>query len=126
AGDGSREPAPRQWIDFPAGIYEIGHSGAGFAFDNENPCHAVHVPAFRLASRLVTNAEYLEFMGDGGYRRPELWLSDGWDQVWATGWRAPLYWEETADGWQTFTLGGMRDLLPSEPVCHVSCYEADA
>jgi len=127
APDGEGAPVQRmQWFDFPAGDYEIGHAGASFAFDNEGPRHRVCVIPFRLASRVVTNGEYMEFMADGGYRRPELWLSDGWDYITAAGWRAPLYWEENAGGWQVFTLGGMRDLERNEPVCHVSYYEADA
>ncbi|MDP9267107.1 MAG: ergothioneine biosynthesis protein EgtB [Acidobacteriota bacterium] len=129
---------PLRWVDFSAGDHEIGASPSGFAFDNEGPRHRVHLPAFRLASRLVTNAEYLEFITDGGYSRPELWLSDGWDHIRAAGWRAPLYWEKpygearAEDGrklmeaWQVFTSAGMSALDPSEPVCHVSYYEADA
>jgi len=119
--------APRlSWIDFPGGKYEIGAAGGSFAFDNEGPRHPVYIPAFRLASRPVTNAEFLEFVADGGYKRPELWLSDGWDHICAAGWRAALYWEEGAEGWQVFTCGGPRALVPAEPVCHVSYYEADA
>jgi ergothioneine biosynthesis protein EgtB len=119
--------APKlRWVDLPGGDCEIGSAGAGFAFDNERPRHRVHVPAFRLASRLVTNAEYLAFMADGGYARPELWLSDGWDHIAATGWHAPLYWEQREGKWQVFTCGGMSALVPDEPVCHVSFYEADA
>jgi ergothioneine biosynthesis protein EgtB len=117
---------PSDWIDCDAGEFEVGASGPGFAFDNEGPRHRVHLPAFRLASRLVTNAEYLEFIAASGYARPELWLSDGWDHIRAAGWRAPLYWEESEGGWQVFTCSGMRALAPSEPVCHVSYYEADA
>jgi len=117
---------PSTWIDFAAGEYQVGVSGPGFAFDNESPRHRVYLPAFRVASRLVTNAEYLDFIADGGYQRPELWLSDGWDHIRAAGWRAPLYWEERETGWQVFTCGGMRALAPHEPVCHVSYYEADA
>ena len=117
---------PSSWIDFPAGEYQIGASGSGFAFDNESPRHLVHLPAFRIASRLVTNAEYLEFIADGGYARPELWLSDGWDCIHAAAWGAPLYWEESEEGWRAFTCSGMRPLAPSEPVCHLSYYEADA
>ena len=122
---------PLRWIYFSAGEYEVGASGDGFAFDNELPRHRVHLPEFRLASRLVTNAEYLEFIADGGYTRPELWLSDGWDHIHAAGWRAPLYWdslyrEKTEGDRQVFTAAGMRTLEPSEPVCHVSYYEADA
>ncbi len=117
--------AAAAWIGFPEEIRCIGHSGPGFAFDNETPRHRVLVPAFQLASRPVTNAEYLDFMEEGGYDRPELWLSDGWQAVRQRGWRAPLYWEESG-GWQTMTLGGTRQVEPSEPVCHVSFFEADA
>lgn len=123
----ARTAPPLRWLDFDGGDFEIGtDSRSGFAFDNEGPRHRVHLRPFRLASRLITNAEYLDFMNDGGYRRPELWLSDGWDQVCAAGWRAPLYWEEADGDWQAFTLAGMHALDPNEPVCHVSFYEADA
>ena len=115
-----------QWIYFEGGIHKVGHSGTGFAFDNEGPRHEVLLRLFRLASRLVTNGEYLQFMNDGGYRRPELWLSDGWDTVQSQGWRSPLYWEEDAGRWFEFTLAGMKELDPASPVCHVSYYEADA
>jgi ergothioneine biosynthesis protein EgtB len=117
---------PLQWIYFEGGIHKIGHSGEGFAFDNEGPRHEVLLRLFRLSSRLVTNSEYLRFMNDGGYRRPELWLSDGWDTVCTQGWRSPLYWEEDNGRWFEFTLGGTRELDPAGPVCHVSYYEADA
>ncbi len=123
----SNATSPRlEWIRFEEGLREIGHDGQGFAFDNESPRHRVFTPAFAIASRLVTNAEYLEFMRDGGYRHPELWLSDGWDRVSAERWHAPLYWEEQDGRWLEFTSGGMREVQPSEPVCHVSYYEADA
>ncbi len=113
------------WFDYQGGIHEIGHCGDGFAFDNEGPRHRVYLRHFRLASRTVTNGEYLQFMADGGYRRPELWLSDGWDTCLANGWSSPLYWER--DGvWFDFTCAGTRELNPAEPVCHVSYYEADA
>ena len=79
--------------EFDAGVRQIGHAGHGFAFDNEGPAHRVFLEAFRIASRLVTNGEYLEFIEDGGYRRPELWLSNGWATVRDSGWQAPLYWE---------------------------------
>jgi ergothioneine biosynthesis protein EgtB len=115
-----------QWVPFPAGAREIGHSGGGFGFDNEQPRHRVYLNSFQLASRPVTNREYLAFMQDGGYERPELWLSDGWDACTAQQWRAPLYWERDADRWRVFTLRGMQDIDPDEPVCHVSYYEADA
>ena len=121
-------PPPWRWLDFSAGLQWIGHDSADFAYDNEGPRHQQYVGAFRLASRLVTNAEYLAFIDDGGYQRPDLWLSDGWDSRGGQCWTAPLYWEQTADGsgWQTFTLAGLRPLDPAEPVCHVSFYEADA
>ncbi len=124
---GPAAPAPSlAWREFAEGVYRIGHDGAGFAFDNESPRHRVYLKPFRLASRPVTNAEYLEFMADGGYRNPALWLSDAWDQLAAAGWQAPLYWEQGGDGWRAFTCAGMRPLDPNEPVCHVSYYEADA
>jgi ergothioneine biosynthesis protein EgtB len=114
------------WGAWPAGLRRIGYEGDGFAFDNERPAHPEYVAAFRLADRLVTNGEYLAFMADGGYARPELWLSDGWYARQAGGWTAPLYWDESPSGWRLMTLAGMRDVAPSEPVCHVSFYEADA
>ena len=114
------------WSSFPGGEVEIGHSGTGFSFDNELPRHPMLLQPYRLANRLITNREYLEFMDDGGYRRPELWLSDGWDTVNLQGWEAPFYWEREGDEWQTFTMSGMRAVDPEEPVCHVSYFEADA
>jgi len=111
---------------YTGGVYDIGHVGPAFAFDNESPRHQVLLQPYRIASRLVTNSEYLEYMADGGYLRPELWLSDGWDLVCQNGWRAPLYWENEGDGWRVFTSSGMRSVAPNEPVCHVSYYEADA
>ena len=120
--------APLEWIEPPSGLVEIGHGGRdhSFCFDNETPRHRVHLEPYELGSRLVTNGEYLEFMEDGGYRRPELWLSDGWDQVQAHGWQAPLYWEAEGNRWHQFTLAGMKPLEKHEPVCHISYYEADA
>src|SRR5437764_12265501 len=116
--------APLQWIYFEGGIHKIGHSGTGFAFDNEGPRHEILLRLFRLASRLVTNAEYLQFMNDGGYRRPELWLSDGWDTVCSQGWNSPLYWETHEGKWFQFNYDGMCELDASAQVCHVSYYEA--
>ena len=119
--------APRmKWQGFERGVYEIGHSGSGFAFDNENPRHEVLLEEFELASRQVTNDEYLNFINDGGYRRPELWLSDGWDVVCAHKWNSPLYWEQHEGGWLEFAVSGMQEIDPATPVCHVSYYEADA
>ncbi len=117
---------PRGCHEFDGGIFQIGHEGEGFAFDNESPRHDVLLRPFRLATRAVTNGEWLEFMRDGGYRRPELWLSDGWDTVCAQQWEAPLYWERSGDQWWHFTMNGTRQVDANEPVCHVSYYEADA
>jgi len=110
----------------PGGIARIGHDGPGFAFDNEAPRHRRLLEPFRLASRLVTNGEWLAFMADGGYARPELWLADGFDAAQAHGWHAPLYWERDGAGWLHFTFDGRAPLVLDEPVCHVSAYEADA
>lgn len=122
--DGGQEQG---WVAFPGGLREIGHVGTGFAFDNEGPRHKVHLEAFALARRPVSNGEWLAFMADDGYRRPELWLSDGWAAVQAEGWSAPLYWERTGgDGWAQMGLRGLRPIDEAAPVCHVSYYEADA
>jgi len=114
------------WLDYGGGLREIGHAGSGFAYDNETPRHKVYLRDYRLASRLVTNGEYLEFVEAGGYRRAELWLSDGWAAIRQRGWQAPLYWENIEGEWWLMTLSGMRPLDENEPVCHVSFYEADA
>ena len=114
------------WAEFAERLAEIGHDGSGFAFDNEAPRHREFVPAFALASRPVTNGEYLAFMADGGYRRPELWLSEGWDWVNANAIAAPGYWESDQGAWRQFTLSGALPLEEDAPVCHVSLYEADA
>lgn len=115
-----------RWVSFPEGVYSIGHDGQGFAFDNESPRHRSFVEPFQLASRLITNGEYLAFLADAGYERPELWLSMGWDTVQREGWHAPLYWEQRDGIWWVMTLAGMQPLQEAEPVCHVSYYEADA
>ncbi len=115
-----------EWISFPEGLHWIGHEGQGFAYDNEGPRHRRFVDAFQLASRLVTNGEYLQFMEDGGYQNPLMWLSEGWSTVRAEEWQAPFYWEKRADGWWNMTLSGMRKVAEAEPVCHVSYFEADA
>lgn len=114
------------WIEYPSGIREIGHTGDSFAFDNEMPRHRTYAGSFALASRLVTSGEYLAFVDAGGYRSPEYWLADGWRVVNERGWQAPLYWERIDSEWWHFTLGGMRRVNEHEPVCHVSFYEADA
>ncbi len=114
------------WVSYPAGVYKIGNDGDGFHFDNEGPQHRQFVEAFQLAPRLVTNGEYLEFVEDGGYQRPEFWLSLGWYTVSEQHWEAPLYWEKRDGSWSVFTLGGVGTLDKDEPVCHVSYFEADA
>ncbi|MEN8161484.1 MAG: ergothioneine biosynthesis protein EgtB, partial [Myxococcota bacterium] len=119
-------PKVLAWHGVPGGLREIGHAGTGFAFDNEGPRHSFFVHGFELASRLVTNGEYLAFMGDDGYARPELWLADGFAAIQERGWRAPLYWHEVDGAWHHFTLAGLREVDPHEPVTHVSAYEADA
>ncbi|RRQ20809.1 ergothioneine biosynthesis protein EgtB [Thiohalobacter thiocyanaticus] len=118
--------APLHWQEYPGGVQEIGYGGSGYAFDNERPRHRAYNGPWRLASRLLTNGEYLAFMDGGGYTRPELWLSDGWATVQRLGWKAPLYWLRQDGDWWQYTLGGLRPLNPDEPVCHVSYYEADA
>ncbi len=118
--------APLAYVGFAGGLTEIGHAGQGFAYDNETPRHRVFIAPFRLADRLVTNAEWLAFIADDGYSRPELWLSDGWAKMKAEHWFAPLYWEETEAGWAAMTLHGLRPLDPAAPVTHVSFYEAQA
>ncbi len=118
--------SPLSWIPFEEGLREIGHDGIGFAFDNEGPRHRVFVNAFELASRPVTCGEYQQFVDDGGYGKPELWLSEGWDAVCDGGWKAPLYWRKTNSGWRVFTLHGEQPLSSAEPVCHLSYFEADA
>ncbi|MFN8051471.1 MAG: ergothioneine biosynthesis protein EgtB [Acidimicrobiales bacterium] len=121
------------WVDVDGGLVEVGHAGDGFAYDNEGPRHRVWLEPYRIADRLVTCGEWKAFIDDGGYRRPELWLSEGWAQVNAQGWDAPLYWRRGDDDrggpdaeWCRFTLAGPGPVLDAEPVCHVSHFEADA
>ena len=126
---------PPAFLPFSGGLLQAGYGGGGFCFDNELGRHQVWLEPYALSERLVTCGEYLAFMADGGYRRPELWLSAGWDAVKSYGWRAPLYWtrenlreDTSADGWSVFTLRGLIPLEErmSAPVSHVSYYEADA
>ena len=130
--DYSGTPSPRSepdtlgWVDVEGGLVEIGHAGEGFRFDNEEPRHRVWLEPYRLADRLVTNGEWLEFMADNGYRRHELWLSDGWAKVSADTWRAPFYWQELDGVWFEHTLHGTFPVNPGLPVSHVSFYEAEA
>lgn len=119
-------PAAMAWLDFTGGVHEIGHEGDGFAYDNEAPRHRACLGAFRLASRPVTNGEYLAFMESGGYRAPELWFSDGWATMKRLHWDSPMYWHTVDGEWRQFTLAGPRALDLDEPVYHVRCYEAEA
>lgn len=119
-------PGGGGWVGCAGGLVEVGYGGDGFCFDNETPRHAVHLAPFELAATPVTAGEWLAFIDDGGYRRPELWLSEGWATAQAEGWQAPLYWSHADGAWREFTLAGARPVDPAEPVCHVSLFEADA
>jgi ergothioneine biosynthesis protein EgtB len=120
------QAAALHWVEVAGGIRTIGHDSDGFAFDNEGPRHEVLLRDFHIASRLVTNGEYLEFIADGGYARPEFWFMDGIETARRDGWTAPLYWRRIDDAWFEFTLAGLRPLDPAAPVAHVSYYEAAA
>ena len=117
---------PFAFVACGGGLVEIGHAGPGFAFDNERPRHRVFLAPYALGARLVTNGEYLEFVEADGYRRPDLWLSDGWKTARERDWSAPLYWELVDREWRRYTLGGLAPLEADAPVVHVSYYEADA
>lgn len=122
-------PQPLRWHVFEGGLLELGHDAAlddGFCFDNETPRHRHWLAPFELASRPVSYGEYLAFIDDGGYRRPELWLSLGWDWVQAGRREAPLYWQRDGDRWLNHTLQGVVEIDPHTPVCHLSYFEADA
>jgi ergothioneine biosynthesis protein EgtB len=115
-----------RWISFDGGVYKIGNDGNGFSYDNETPQHKEYIASFQLASRLVTNGEFIKFIESGGYQKAELWLSDGAATVAAEKWEAPLYWRKIDGEWWNFKLTGFKKVNPGEPVCHVSFYEADA
>ncbi|MBU1441573.1 MAG: ergothioneine biosynthesis protein EgtB [Gammaproteobacteria bacterium] len=131
-----------RWIEHAGGLCDVGHAGDGFAFDNETPRHRVLLHPHAIADRLVNCGDYARFIDDGGYRRPELWLSDGWAAVQSQGWRCPAYWlapddprlayqahpanPGAASGWQVFGLHGVRPMQPEEPVAQLSFYEAAA
>ena len=125
-GIGAGHTAPFDWIAFEGGIFEVGHDGDGFAYDNEGPRHETLIHPFRLASRPVTNAEWIEFIEDGGYATPTLWLADGWNTVKSQAWEGPLYFEKAEGGYGQMSLMGFRPVDPAAPVTHVSYYEADA
>jgi ergothioneine biosynthesis protein EgtB len=123
---GKKKISSAGWINFDGGIYTIGNEGDNFGYDNEFPPHKTYLEPFSLSSRLVTNGEYLEFLNDGGYSKPELWLSDGWNTVSSNDWKSPLYWIKKGGRWHHFSLGGLKELDLSQPVCHISFYEAEA
>ncbi len=114
------------WVSFPGGVFRVGHDGKGYAWDNEAPRHEALVHPFRLADRLVTNGEWLEFMADGGYAKAPLWLADGWSTINREGWCSPLYWEQRDGAWFAMTLDGLVPVDAAAPVSHISYYEADA
>ncbi len=125
----SVQPQPTRWFDYAGGLVELGHDAAldgTFCFDNETPRHRAYTAPFRLASRPVSNGDYLAFIDDGGYTRPELWLSMGWDWVRAGQRKAPLYWSHDGERWLSHTLQGRVEIDPHTPVCHLSYFEADA
>jgi ergothioneine biosynthesis protein EgtB len=126
ANSDSDAPPALHWEKMEGGLCEIGWSGGGFGFDNEGPRHKVYLHPFELASRPVTNADFIAFIEDGGYETPVHWLSDGWDTLKQEHWRAPLYWRKTENGWCEYTLFGERPINLQAPVCHVSFYEAAA
>lgn len=119
-------PLSIQWKTFSGGLTSIGHAGPGFAFDSESPRHQVWLDGFKMANRPVTCGEYLDFMQDGGYRKPEYWLSDGWKKIKSSDWNAPMYWMEKDGNWFIYTLSGLHLIQKEEPVCHISFYEAQA
>ena len=114
------------WLTFEEGIYQIGNSGANFCYDNETPEHKNYLQPFQLSSRLITNAEYLEFIETDAYTRQDLWLSDGWVVIEKENWKAPLYWKKIENKWWNFTLSGLKEISMNEPVTHISYYEAEA
>ncbi|WP_372627560.1 ergothioneine biosynthesis protein EgtB [Arsukibacterium sp.] len=115
-----------QMLSHQGGLLQIGATNEGFSYDCENPRHQVYLQPFKLASRPVTNGEWLKFIDDGGYQNPLLWLSDGWHCAQQQGWQAPLYWKQQHQQWFSFGLNGLQQLNPAAPVCHISYYEADA
>lgn len=123
------QPQPaisQKWLEFAGGEFRVGHTGECFHYDNERPAHSMLINPFRMTKRLVTNGEYLEFMADSGYDNPVLWLSDGWAWRQRENVQQPLYWVEKDNEWWQYSLSGLRPVLPEEPVCHISYYEADA
>ncbi|MFL6526682.1 MAG: ergothioneine biosynthesis protein EgtB [Chthoniobacterales bacterium] len=126
SSEGRAPSLPREFVEFDEAVIEIGHDSSDFSYDNEGPRHRALVLPFALATRPITNAEYIEFIEDGGYTRAKFWLSLGWTTVNEQRWSAPLYWEKRDGAWWNFTLSGFRRVNPEEPVTHVSYFEADA
>ncbi|QRN02440.1 ergothioneine biosynthesis protein EgtB [Legionella sp. MW5194] len=126
SGEKTSGERPLTFSESQGGVVNIGFGDDGFCFDNESPRHACLLKPYRLANRLITNGEYLEFIEAGGYQQPQWWLADGWDCVQANQWQAPLYWIKQDNTWQIYTLRGMAPLHADEPVAHVSYYEAEA
>lgn len=122
----SSKPEPLQWFAFKEGVYETGHPGGSFGYDNEFPRHKNYIHDFELADRLITNGEYMAFMNDGGYSNPKFWLDEGYAHIVENSWDAPLYWIHKEDGWYHFTLNGLEKVDQHEPVTHLSYFEADA
>jgi ergothioneine biosynthesis protein EgtB len=122
----AESPVELAYVAFAGGLFQVGAPDEGFAFDNERPVHKVHLEGFQLANRLVTNGEYLEFINDHGYERPELWLAEGWDHIDKAGWRAPLYWVCRDGDWFEYQLGGLAQLEAHLPAVHISAHEAVA
>ncbi len=124
--DAGATPVATRWLSHDGGLLNIGFEGESFSYDNEGPRHRVYLEPYRLASRLVTNAEYIEFIEARGYEDPSHWLSEGWTTVQEQNWQAPLYWTQSGGAWTMFTLNGSCEVRPEEPVCHISYFEADA
>jgi ergothioneine biosynthesis protein EgtB len=122
----TRQALPMHWVEFQGGLHSIGAEEEGFAFDNERPRHRVFLENYQMASRLVTNGEFLEFMDSGAYSKADLWLSLGWDTLIKENWEAPLYWEKQDGQWWVATLNGFERVRLNEPVTHISFFEADA
>ena len=122
----SQQKSAPGFVELASGLHTIGHGGEGYSFDNEGPAHQVYLRSVRIGRGLISNAQWLDFIADGGYATPSLWLSDGWAAVEAEGWDAPGYWRKADGVWLQLTLAGLRPVEPDAPVCHVSYYEADA
>ena len=126
AKPGNTQPSAPQMLSHDGGLLQIGAPATGFSYDNEKPRHSFYLQPFKLASRPVTNCEWQQFIDDGGYQNPLLWLSDGWHCCQQQNWQAPLYWRQQQQQWLNFSLQGEHPVNPAAPVCHISYYEADA